>query len=223
MRSIIFLFLLVHCVHFGSKDYVASSLDYFFDELQIKEYEKMSELISPWVNKLTTPIPSSKDASVHPESLLRDLELDDLDGTSEGDYGYYARKTFMTIFSRPDRDQVNQRLIKNLRSKPFINDNYFSLLKVIARQSSLSLKNKNRSPIERATHFYILENIIGELRASITKSSESQKILEQIANANIKIPQEVHQERYIRALQPQTASPSSIARQILRKIKKMGE
>lgn len=198
---------------------MASSLDYFFDELQIKEYQKISEIISPWVNRLNTPIKNTSSKNESPESLLTDLEIGHLDEISEDDYGYFSRKAFVVILSRPSRDQVNKRLIQNLRNKPYINEHYFTLLKVIARQSSSALKNKNRSPLERATHLYILENLISELSPYGREKEEVQEILQMIVDAQIDIPDEVHRERYVRALQPQTVSPSSIARQILKRIK----
>lgn len=203
-------FFLSRCFHLDEKEYLSPSVSHFFDELQIKEYSQMEELIQPLIQK--HQLPST------PKSSTADI-LDITDDISEEDYLMDLRKAFLIALSRPPRGSAVQRLIQKIRRNNYAHKHFYSILTHITQQACTHIKNKNRSPRERATYFYVLENIISEVRPYFEKNKEALKILEWIQEARIGIPDSVHKERYIRSLEPQTSSPSELAYNLLKPLR----
>ena len=209
MRSIIkywpFLvsFTCLHCSHLNTKEPIPATLDYFFDDLQAKDFSQMKELIDPWTAKTQEPHLESQD-----ETFLTDI--------SEEDNAAYLNKALTLTLSRPPRDNVVQRLVQHIRRK-VKQEQFYSILMNITRKACIGIKNEQRSAIERATYFYILENIITEIRPHINKHKPAQAILHLIRSSRISIPHDVHRERYIRALEPQTPSPSKLTEELLKR------
>ena len=192
------LFLL-HCTHTGEREYLPANLPYFFNELHVKGYEGMMDLINPWLDKA---------------SNIREQEFS-IGSSSEMDPT--IRQAYFIALSRAHHDSVVDKLIKNIRSRTSTKTDFFPLMSVIARQSSAGVKNPDRSPLERATYFYILENVITAVSAYVINDKRAVEILQIIAVADIEIPDSVHNERYIHALEPRSLSPSKVAKNILKK------
>ena len=195
---------LCHCFHLNSKEYLSPTVSYFFDELQMKEHTQMKKLIQPWIHKIQL----KSESTSSPADIL---EL--TDDVSEGDYLVYLQKAFLIVLSRPPRDDVVQVLLQKLRS--YAHTHFDSILTNIVQQACIHIKNKDRSPRERATYFYVLENVIAEIRPYFERNKKAQDILKWIRSAQISIPDSVHKERYIRALEPSTLSPSEWAHNLL--------
>ncbi len=192
------LFLL-HCTHTSEREYLPANLPYFFNELHVKGYEGMVDLIDPWLEK------------------ARGIRKQEFSIGSSSEMNPTIRQAYIIALSRAHHDSVVDKLIKNIRSRTSTKTDFFPLISTIARQSSAGLKNKDRSPLERATYFYILENIITAVSAYIISDQRALEILQIIAEADIEIPESVHNERYIHALEPQSLSPSQVAKNILEK------
>ena len=210
MRSVVkyCLFLVnltcLHCSHLSSKESISASLDYFFDDLQAKDFSQMKQLTDPWTSKTQYPQAERQDNDSF-------VIADDM---SEEDHDAYLSKALTLILSRPPRDNVVQRLFQHIRRKVKL-DRLYPILMNITRKACIGIKNKKRSALERATYFYILENIITEIRPYINKHKPARAILHLIRTSRISIPDDVHRERYIRALEPQTSSPSKLAEELL--------
>ena len=192
------LFLL-HCTHTSNREYLPAHLPYFFNELHIKGYEGMMDLIQPWLAK-------AQNIRKQEFAIGSSLEM-----------APTIRQAYIIALSRARHDSVVDKLIKNIRSSTAGKTDFFPLMTAIARQAAAGIRNPDRSPLERATYFYVLENIIAGVSAYIVNDKRAVNILQLIAEADIKIPEEVHNERYIHALEPQRLSPSEKAKNILEK------
>ena len=191
--------LFLHCTHMSDREYLPANVPYFFNELHVKGYEGMIDLIEPWLKK------------------ARDIRQQEFSIGSSSEMNPTIRQAYIIALSRAHHDSVVMKLIKNIRSRTAVQTDFFSIITVIAKQSCAGLKNKDRSPLERATYFYILENIITAVSAYMTSDKRAVEILQIIAEADIEIPDFVHNERYIHALEPQSLSPSQVAKNVLKK------
>jgi len=196
---VVALFLL-HCVHTGEREYLPADLPYFFNELHVKGYEGMMDLINPWLAK------------------ARDIRKQEFSIGSSAEMDPVIRQAYIIALSRAHHDFVVDKLIKNIRSRSDTKTDFFPIMSVIARQSSAGIKNPGRSPLERATYFYILENIIASVSTYAINDKRAVEVLQIIASADIEIPNSVHNERYIHALEPRNLSPSKVAKNILDKM-----
>lgn len=192
------LFLL-HCTHISNREYLPAHLPYFFNELHIKGYEGMMDLIQPWLAK------------------ARKIRKQEFAIGSSWEMDPTIRQAYIIALSRARHDSVVDKLVQNIRSSTAVKTDFFPLMTAIARQAVAGIKNPDRSPLERATYFYILENIIAGVSVYIVSDKRALKILQLIAEADIEIPAEVHNERYIHALESQRLSPSEKAKNILEK------
>ena len=188
------------CSHLEQKEYLPARLDHFFYDLHIKGYETMSLLIQPLMKKaehfrrLSKGQGEEKRFEVH-QSL---------------------RKALLIVLSKPGYSGAEvSSLVQNIQSKTLTSDDFFSILFNITREACSSIKNEDRSPAERATYFYVLENIISETRPYLKKNERAKNIFVYISQAQITIPKSVHSERYMRVLETQTLSPSKMADKIL--------
>lgn len=191
---------LLHCMHTGEREYLPANLPYFFNELHVKGYEGMMDLINPWLAK------------------ARNIRKQEFSIGSSSEMDPTIRQVYIIALSRAHHDSVVDKLVKNIRSRTDTKTDFFPIMSVIARQSSAGIKNPDRSPLERATYFYILENIITSVSAHIVSDKRAVEILQIIATADIKVPDSVHNERYIHALEPRSLSPSKTAKNILGKM-----
>ena len=136
---------------------------------------------------------------------------------SEEAVGIFYRKVsklFLTAFSRPDKDGETLKLIQYLKQKFSHKISYHKVLMELTQKSISALTNEERSPVERATYLYALENILNDLKLD-SSSKGSQMVLNYFVSAHIEVPEEVHSERYMRILEPKTLSPSTQAHYIL--------
>ena len=194
-----FALFLLHCTHTGDREYLPANLPHFFNELHAKGYEGMVELIEPWMEK------------------ARDIRKQEFSIGSSSDMIPTIRQAYIIALSRAHHDSVVDKLVQNIRSRTSTKSDFFQIMSTIARQSSAGLKNPDRSPLERATYLYILENVISSVSAYIVSDKRVVEILKIIAEADIEIPESVYNERYIHALEPRSLSPSQVAKNILEK------
>ena len=184
----------LHCLHLRTKEYLPTSLEYFFDALQTKDYESMRNII----RKKTTQIAQSRQQG---DTITEE---------------FYVQQALLIVLSKPNRDNMNRKLLQKIKQDgQLYGDKWFDYLMNVTQKACLAIQNKERSSIERATYLYIIENIIEEVSLHLQKVPKAQTIFVYIKDAKIKIPEEVHEVRYIRSLKPQVKSPSAIAKQWL--------
>ena len=173
---------LLHCTHTANREYLPAHLPHFFNELHIKGYEGMMEIIDPWLEK------------------ARNIRKQEFSIGSSSEMNPTIRQAYIIALSRAYHDSVVDKLVKNIRSQTASKTDFFPLMSNIAKQAVAGVKNPDRSPLERATYFYILENIITSVSLYIVNDKRAVEILQVIASADIEIPEEIHNERYLHAL-----------------------
>ena len=197
--SIFWALLLVHCVHIGEPEYLPPQVDYLFHEIHAKGFEGMLQLVNPWVKK-STELRKAEFA------IGSSVEIENV-----------VQKAFMIAFCRSNHDGVVQNLIQHIQSKTSTKANFYDTISAITKKAIRGLRNTQRSPVERATYYTVLENVNETLTPYISKHPPARRILEMIAKARLRIPESVHNTRYIHALESKTHSPSSVAHYLLRK------
>ena len=191
-----------HCSHSQTRDYLPVKTRHFFHELHIKGYEQMSSLIEPWIEK----------AGKINQEIPREIQIEQ-GGSPE--IKQAVQEALIIALSKPGHDNTVSRLVQNIQRRTGVYSDFWSVMDNISKKACSGVKSEDRSPLERATYFYILENIISELRPYVENSDPAKNILSFIQHADIKIPPSVHSERYIRVLEPQTLSPSKLAKKVL--------
>ena len=192
---------LVQCSHRDKRAYLPAQLDYFFTELHPKGYEKMEELIHPLLVEA-----SQENKKVG----LREM------GEGSPEVKQAIRQALIIVLSKPGHDASVSRLVRRIQSRTQVYVDFWGTLSNITRSACAGLKNEERSPMERATYFYMLENIIAQLRPMVKENDEAKNILSYIAQAKIKVPKKVHSKRYMEVLEENILSPSKLASKILR-------
>ena len=197
--NFLWILFFVGCVHMSEPEYLQPQLKYLFHEVHAKGFEGMLQLIDPWIKKSTK---------------LRKEEFA-MGGSAEIENA--VQKAFMIALCRSNHDGVVHSLVQHIQSKTSTKANFYDTILIITKKSIRGLRNSKRSPVERATHYTILENINETLTPYIAKQPLARNILEIIAQARLRIPESVHNARYIHALENKTYSPSVVAHYLLRK------
>lgn len=194
---------LVDCTSSNRKDYLPPVLDYSFNDLHTKSLSQIKKLLQPSVKEINDQLRST----------------DQWGGTGNKELDLLATKALIVALSKPSYDSDTDRLVQWVYQKSRGRIPLVQMLHKITMEVVLNINNKRRSPSERATYFYILENIIRELRPWVSQNPLALKTLRYIAKSRIRIPKSVHRERYMKALENRTTSPSEIAQQVLEKAK----
>ena len=197
--SFSFLFLF-QCSHTQTPEYLPAQLPYFFNKLHVKGYEGMMDLIEPRLRE------------------ARNLRKNEFVIGASSEMAPIIRGAYVIVLSRANHDRVVSRLIQNLHGETQQKADFYDIMLSIARQSVPGFKNKDRSPLERATYLYILENVISSVRPHLKNNPSAKNIMHFIVEGKIKIPEEVHNVRYLHALEPESLSPSVQAQNILKSL-----
>ena len=182
-----------------SSNYLPATVEHLFHEVHAKGFESMMKIINPWLKKST---------------VLRKEEFA-FGGSSEIEYS--IRRAFTIALSRTNQDGVVSSLLQHIQSRTSTKADFYDTIFVITQKSIKGLRNRRRSPIERATHYIILENINEVLTPYISTYPRAREVLESIAQARLIIPDSVHDARYIHALEDKNFSPSVVATFLLKK------
>ena len=191
--------LLVHCIHTGTKNYLPTNIEYLFHEVHAKGFEGMMKLINPWLQKSTQ------------------LRKEEFAIGSSVEVEYSIRRAFTIALSRINHDGVVMRLLQHIQSRTSTKADFYDIVFIISQQAVKGLRNPKRSPTERATYYTILENINEALTPYISTYPRAREVLTLIAKSRLKVPESIHNVRYLHALENKTFSPSAVAQFLLRK------
>jgi len=184
---------------------LAFAKEYPYNELMTKDYDEMQASVRKGVN-------DAKKAA-RERQQEGDEEGADQAAISE------LRDTLQLILSRPDKDFMVSKLIPLVR-KELVNYGGFEVsLETIATQAIMNLKSDKSSVSSKSTAVFVLENLMSEIKPEIDIKPEFKKIIEQIRDAKIKIPDAVVTDRKMTSMF-KTVSPSETAKGILEKLKK---
>ena len=193
------MFLAVSCVSsspFISNTGPPQSIQYYYDQLRIKSFTEMHKSISPYIRTAKGEIKSHRYVELSPYELLQ--------------------RATVIAFSRPDTDDVLFRLKQIIKLEANQSIGFDKHLHHLSSDAVVGIKNKTFNTRERATYYFILENLIQH--ASLKKNPENKRVLETIYKAKIQIPTDLQTYLYIEALEGEVTSPSKKALKTLKKL-----
>ena len=197
--------LLVSCASSGSKGSasgmsghsgVSIGSNYKYNELMIKDYDEMLEMVQSFVLK-------AKEAAGE-------------DGTSNEDEAVsHLRNGLKFIFSRPDSDNMVAKLVPEVRRMMLGFNAYEPSVSMIADEALEAVSSRNAAPSIQSTSLFILDNILAEVRPEVGANTQLKAVVERIRDARITISKDVLKERKIRGMF-ETKNPSAQAAKILK-------
>lgn len=148
------------------------------------------------------------------EEIQNRLEKAESYETDSAEQNEYLRETLLQVLARPDRDNtlidILPLLKEALNKSKAYDDNLLSFTK-----EALATIKANKLPTEIiATQFFVLENIIAEIRPSLVSNKKHKQIIELIIDADIEVDQKISSYRLFNGMF-KTVSPSKTASKIL--------
>ena len=197
MGKIIGLFLSVFCV-------VAWAHNYKYSDLIIKDYDEMNQQVQARIKKARKLLKSDSKASptdtaeeeVNPDAIA---ELVD---------------ALKLIFSRPNTDNMVAKLTPDVRRELSNVTSYEEAIAGIAKEAIAGAQDKGGTVARRSTSLFMLENILSEIRPEVPNNEEFRTVVKTIADAKLKIDDDVANERKVRSMF-KTRNPSEMASEIL--------
>ena len=129
---------------------------------------------------------------------------------------FELKKAALLIFARPNRDFMTTRLLPEIRKHLNSYSAYHPTLTSLVKESSSVIADKKNDVKVQSTYYYVIENILGELKPDVLKKDEaSMKVYRAIASANIKIPKKLSNFRLLEKMEEGEFDPSGFAKKTL--------
>ncbi len=179
--------------------------NYTYENLKIKDYEQMRKIVNSYIQK-TQKTTSNQSENKESDAIDPDEALSKL------------KVGLKILFMRPDTDGLRSSLLSPLETeintyKPFID-----VLAEVVKEALPVLKNKKKSPLFQANALYIVENSISHARGVL--KPEADVIFLDIKTSKIKLSEKLINHLRLNEGRGQTASPSHIAKKILKERRK---
>ncbi len=169
-----------------------------YNELMIKDYDEMYEMVQSYVNK-------AKDVAGE-------------DGTANEDEAIgQLRMALKLIFSRPNSDNMVAKLVPEVRRVLVGFNGFEGSIGAIANEAIGLVKNEDAPASVQSTSLFVLDNILAEIRPEVESNAQMRAIVERVRDAKISVSKDVIKERKVRGMFS-TKSPSDVARDLLKKI-----
>lgn len=125
------------------------------------------------------------------------------------------KEALQAVYSRPNEDQVIEKVIGPLRSGLDQLDAWEKTISQLTDEAINALRNPAAfKPIVQVTYVVFLENLMSELKPYAMKEGFEREIVQRVKNAKIKVSKEAVNERKVRTMKG-TISPSEIADEVL--------
>lgn len=175
--------------------------DLSYRELMLKDFEQMQDVVRK-----------------HIRYAKQDFAAADEDPQAEPSAFRQLKKALLLIFSRPDSDNVVAKLVPEVRRELALYDAYYRIVYEVAKESLQAFDpSLGVNTLTLATYTFTLQNLMAEIRTEARENPELQKTLQMIADANLKVPQDVVRERKLSGMFL-SESPSERATKILKEI-----
>lgn len=198
IKILLFLTLFISSLSFAK--------EYPYNELMTKDYDEMQASVRKGV--------------LQAKKAAREKQKEGDEDGADQEAISLLRDTVQFILSRPDKDFMVSKLMPLVR-KELVNYGAFEVsLETVATQAIMTLKSDKAATTTKSTAVFILENLMSEIKPEIELKPEFKKIVEQIRDAKIKIPDAVAADRKMTSMF-KTISPSDTAKDILEKMKTM--
>ena len=188
------LFLIILALFFSSA--ALSSYRYSPKSLKMKDYEEMREILQGFIKS------SQAEAKNGKEEAAQELKIG-----------------LKVLFMRPDIDSINNSLIPIIQQEVIKYQPFASLLRGVAEEALSAFPAHKNSPEKQAAQLYIIENSIAYLQSG--DNTENNTVLKKIASADLSISDSLSSWLILEMGRGKTASPSDLARKILKERKKM--
>lgn len=165
-----------------------------YPDLMVKDYEEMEELLS---HKIALSREASQKEGGAGSGALNEL-----------------KQGLVVLFMHPQQG-TNDALLALLKSEIISYTAFWRVVLDVVRDSLEIVQGSSYSVLQRASHLYVLENVLTYIKN--TNEEEFNQVLSHIAKARIKIPREVINHRFINASLGRVPSPSSLAKNMLKK------
>lgn len=172
------------------------ALQYNSKILRTKDYEEMRNILKQYIKKSQNSLSNEGEDSAI-------LEL---------------KKGLKILLMRPDTDAIKSSLVSILQNEIIKYKPFMEVLHELTETSSKELKSKKGSLVYQASLLYTIENTLSYLQAISNK--ESTNILKSVKKANLKISDKLSRYLLLEMERGETASPSYLAGQILKKREK---
>lgn len=182
---------------------------YPYNELLLKDLEEMSRLVSSKIKEYEDAGASGA-SSGSDEIVLEDDTSSDGEAPSTEDL-LPLRQALQAVYSRPNLDDMIQKVIGPLRSTLDGVDGWEKAISQLIDEGLVNLKNpKKVHPRVQATYSIMLDNLVSELKMYAKEQGFERQMLEKIKKANIKLTREAQSEIKLRVLK-EPSSPSHLA------------
>ncbi len=167
-----------------------AGLLYNYSQLALKDLDQMSKIVREKVNE------SNK---------------------TRGDKAIPLKEGVQAVFSRPNEDDLIEKIVGPLKNSLDELDSWDSSLRQLVKEALGALNNpKAFKPVVQVTYVVFLENIISEMKPR-SRSEFERSILKEIQDADVKLTSQAKHERVLRMMK-ETRSPSEIARDVLQSV-----
>lgn len=173
--------------------YDTSKGDFNYASLQLKDLDEMRVVVNKQIKKS--------------EQFLKDED--------EGQAITALQSALQYILSRPNRDNMVSQLVPDLRSKLRELDALEPSLNRITDAAIAKIKDKKNHPRNRATQYFVLENILSEFKPETQVNEELKKVFMKIRDAKIELDGAVTNDMKMRAMYKTPESPSDVATRII--------
>lgn len=179
-----------------------------FTELQIKDYDQMTQMVEDKVNE-------SKEIAIK----MQEQGLDE-----EGDKAAInkLKEALELILSRPNKDNMVAKLAPTVRTELNNYSAFESTMTSVAAQAIKAIKNDSLSTVQRSTAVFVLENLLSEVKPVLSRNEDFRNMVRMIHDANIEIPDKVAANRKLTSMDP-TPDLSKIAGILLKNAEKQAK
>lgn len=129
------------------------------------------------------------------------------------------KKGLRVVLSRPNSDNMVAKLVPELRRELLAYDAYTPMMNELAKDGIRAFDPKmGMATVTLSTYAFMLENLMSEIQAEARENMEVRGIIQMIADANLRMPEDVIRERKMAGMF-RSVSPSDLAKKILERFK----
>ncbi len=169
-----------------------------YNELMIKDYDEMLHMVQGLLEKARAVGSNSSDENVDDEQAIEHL-----------------REAMKLIYSRPNSDNMIAKLNPEIRRELVGYNAYEKTINSLTLEALGVAMNENAASSQRATAFFMLENILGEIRPEVSNNAGLRKAVETVKKAELEIPDDVRKDMKLRGMF-KTRNPSELAAEVLK-------
>jgi len=190
------------CVHHQPNPYSGKTyVEYDSAQLLMKNAEQMNAIVVKKIKKA--------------EAIQKQQEVDDDRGiVAEPEAIEQLKDATRIVFARPDQDGSRENTFARLRRELTDLNSLDQVLQDLTNEGIAALRpDANNSPREQGTYIVLLNNLMAEIKPEAQSNPAFRRIIEQIRDANIEVPERVRSQQLMRAMVA-PVSPSENAAKI---------